>query len=635
MARGRGSRRRRSGPRRAPPPQPSSPPSLATGAATPYPAPGGGALVHAGAVLLLVAVTLALYAPALELGFFHWDDPHYVTDNPRIQGLSADHLRRVLTEPYFANYSPSHLLSYMLDHAVGGLDPRVYHLSSHLWAGACAAGVYLLALLLLGHPAHAFAAGLLFALHPAHVEAVAWISSRKDLVAAAFALPSMAAYVHARRTGGRPAYVVSVGLFVVAVAGKLSVAVVPAVLFLLDVFWERRRGWGPWLDKLPYLLPAAAIAGVVAGVQPDTRQAFEPYVFAHSILQSLWLLTGFGETVLARGRPDPPATVLVHGLVLVGAAAVFLLPLLPWRRVPAPPRVFLAWIALALVPSQALSFIHPVADRYLFFPSAGAILLVVWGGAALARRGDRRTTAALAVGLAILAGLWTRATLAYLDEWRDPRSVWHAASTRSADVAPILFLGAHYQDRADALDALPESSAERARAEALARSVWREDPRLAALLDEWAAGVRGPLTDAFQEALRARARERLEAALARKGDRVLPNLHLRMARLAVGRGDLDEALTWYERAFVESRRHTLERFRQEQEAGIYYSVGMVHAAKGDCVRALKWLAQAAAAQAALDPPPVPSLERDRRRLAADCPDYGAAGDASPAPSPPR
>src|SRR5262249_16761662 len=154
------------------------------------------------------------------------DDPQYVVDNPWIRGIVFENLRHILSKPYFANYSPVHLLSYSFDYVFAGLNAFVFHLSSNIWGGVVAGFVFLLSFSLTGSGLVAVAGAALFIVHPAHVEAIAWISSRKDLVAAAFALPSMFAYLRYRQGGSaaRRWYVASVLLFFFAVAGKLSVA---------------------------------------------------------------------------------------------------------------------------------------------------------------------------------------------------------------------------------------------------------------------------------------------------------------------------------------------------------------------------------------------------------------------------
>ena len=187
-------------------------------------------------VFLCVAAPVALYAGDLHLGFFRIDDPQYVVGNAWIQGVTWEHTRQILSSPYYLNYSPLHLFSYMLYHTIAGLKAYAFHLSSNLWAGIVAGFVYLVALALTQHRLTAIAAAVLFVVHPVHVEAVAWISSRKDLVAAAFLLPGFLAYLKYRQRSAIGWYLASLLLFVFALLGKLSVVAFPAVLLSLDLF---------------------------------------------------------------------------------------------------------------------------------------------------------------------------------------------------------------------------------------------------------------------------------------------------------------------------------------------------------------------------------------------------------------
>src|SRR5207247_7613405 len=100
--------------------------------------------------LLLMVATVALYVGDLRLGFFAVDDPQYVVDNPWIRGVTFENLRHILTTPYFANYSPVHLFSYMLDYVFAGLNAFAFHLSINLCGGFVAGFGFLLALALQG-----------------------------------------------------------------------------------------------------------------------------------------------------------------------------------------------------------------------------------------------------------------------------------------------------------------------------------------------------------------------------------------------------------------------------------------------------------------------------------------------------
>src|SRR4030095_13651395 len=93
---------------------------------------------NTGIFFLFVIVTAFLYSGDLHLGFFRVDDQQYIVRNPWIQGVTAENISNILSKPYFVNYSPVHLFSYMIDFAIGGLNAFVFHMSSNIWAGIVA-----------------------------------------------------------------------------------------------------------------------------------------------------------------------------------------------------------------------------------------------------------------------------------------------------------------------------------------------------------------------------------------------------------------------------------------------------------------------------------------------------------------
>src|SRR5213594_583161 len=141
----------------------------------------------------------------------------------------------------------------------------------------------------------------------------------------------------------------------------------------------------------------------------------------------------------------PPAVLL-----LLGIAA----PLLLRRRAPVT-MTLIYWILFALIPAQVLSFIHPVADRYLFFPSVGFVILITLWALAIGERYGRRGVIASAGLLLLGLVLWGRATVVYLSEWQDPRSVWDKAVQKSSDPDVYHMLGAQYLNLAQRLGVKP------------------------------------------------------------------------------------------------------------------------------------------------------------------------------------
>ena len=108
--------------------------------------------------VLIVIAAAVLYVGDLSLDFFSLDDPGYVINDPWIKKLSVENITHIFTTPYFANYSPFHLLSYSIDYAIAGNSPFAFHLSSNIWGAIVAGFVFLSALALTGNRLVAIAA---------------------------------------------------------------------------------------------------------------------------------------------------------------------------------------------------------------------------------------------------------------------------------------------------------------------------------------------------------------------------------------------------------------------------------------------------------------------------------------------
>ncbi len=205
------------------------------------------------AILVLVALGAAAFWPVLGYPFLNWDDHAYVSENPWIRSLAPAAVARIFSPAAIvvANWAPVTLLSYALDHAIGGLDPRVYHRTNlllHLTSGVL---VYFLCRGVLGRRSAAWAGALLFLVHPIQVESVAWVAERKNVLSLALAL---GAFLIARGAGsvrtatgaggvrgatgaggvrGAPAtrrHAAALVLFAAALLAKATVVVLPLLL---------------------------------------------------------------------------------------------------------------------------------------------------------------------------------------------------------------------------------------------------------------------------------------------------------------------------------------------------------------------------------------------------------------------
>ena len=574
----------------------------------------------------LIGLTWYLYLPDLQLGFFTLDDSNYVLVNRQIEALSGENIWKMWTQPYFANYSPMHLMSYAFDYAVGKDDPGVYHASSNLWAGVVAGFVYLFALLLMQDRWIAVAAGVLFAAHPVHVEAVAWISSRKDLVAAAFALPAMICYLFYSNRGKRQWlwYAASLILFLLAIAGKQSVAVVPVQLFFFDLLARGRLNWRIVLDKLPYVVMVAYFAIRTMAAQPHAGHDIDIYVISRAICDSLWLLTGFADYVIYRFRPPSEVLLAVKAFFWLLPAIVVALIALPRKYNVTMPLLLVYWVIQGLLPAQALALVHPVSDRYAFFPSVALVILIAWAVVTLGRRFRSAGIAAGTIVLVVIAAMWAQNTRAYLAEWNDPRSIWHAAAQKSGEINNLHYLGSRYQLVAMNVAGLYRIGRRPSEDSfAFARVHWANDPRLENLLTEWDTENRvASVSREFVIELREFAWQQYEAALEVLNTRVDPNLFFRRGNLRVTRGEYEAARQEFARAWVHGRLIKLQSHKRYVEIQYHYSIGQAYISEGRYHDSLPWMQNAEKLQKSYGITVIanlPALVRNWERIAASKP----------------
>ena len=570
--------------------------------------------VNSGIVFLCIVATALLYAGDLHLGFFRIDDPQYVVSNPWIQGITWKNLAQILSNPYYLNYSPLHLLSYTLDYAVAGLNAYAFHLSSNLWAGVVAGFVYLVALALTRRRITAVVAVLLFIVHPAHVEAVAWISNRKDLVAAAFVLPCFLAYFKYRQLGAIIWYLLSLLLFLFALLGKLSVAAFPAVLLVVDLVIEKRPLRRSVIDKIPFIVLAAILAITVHYAQPSTGLQPDPAVHARAFLQSLWLLAGLGNYVIYR---VPPASG--HGLSqLIGLIILAGLFILPWflrKRFPTA-TVSIYWILFTYLPTQVLPFSYPVTDRYLFLPSVGAVILIAWLCIKATGQLQKWRVAAATTLVMVVSFTWLTKTIGYLSEWRDARSVWFAGIQKSNDFHVYYELGWEYLEKAASFGTKrrnPPLPPEEARHYALV--AWKGDPRLPELMSELVHDQHsGPIENAFKEYLQTKAAENFDHALARKGEHITPALFFSRGVFFVDKGDMQSAKKEFLAEIDEASSLPDSDARQEPLISGYYNLAVVEERLGHSKEALSWIRLAEKEQNKLGRTVIPEITAARQKL---------------------
>lgn len=206
--------------------------------------------------VLILVITFMAFAPCLKNGFIDsWDDREYVTQNTVIQHLSPHSMARIFSTFFASTYLPLTMLSYMFDYRFFRLDPFGYHLTNLIFHLLNCLLVFWFVRLLSWNALVSFIAAIFFGVHPLHVESVAWISERKDVLYSFFFLLSMICYCHylqTRKTG--KVYWLAVVFFVFSLISKAMAITLPLLLLLTDYLKGRKYDRGMIADKIPFLI---------------------------------------------------------------------------------------------------------------------------------------------------------------------------------------------------------------------------------------------------------------------------------------------------------------------------------------------------------------------------------------------
>lgn len=433
---------------------------------------------------LLVAVTLVVYWQTIGFEFVNMDDFTYITRNPNVlKGLSFENLEWAFTTTYFANWHPLTWLSFMLDVELYGQNAGGFHLTNVAWHVANV----LLLFAVLRQMTHAtwksaFVAAL-FAVHPLHVESVAWISERKDVLSTFFGLLAIGAYARYTRHLKFTWYLAALVAFTLSLMSKQTLVTLPFVLLLLD-FWplnrfvcnapdsgqvaeqqralpktdhrwvtdSHRRWQRLLLEKLPFFVLSAlfCVVAVIAqmgggGMRLSTQLSLVTRCLNAVVAYVLYIKKTFWPINLAAFYPHPQesiatAEVIAAALILV---LVTVAVLAAAKRCPYLP-VGWFWFLGTLVPVIGLVQIgeHQMADRYTYVPIIGLFVSVTWLVSQIC--GQR---ALLLVGGAGLIVVLTATASVQTFYWSGSISLFeHALSVTDGNYLAHANLGGAFQD---------------------------------------------------------------------------------------------------------------------------------------------------------------------------------------------
>ncbi len=383
--------------------------------------------------LLMIVVTFAVYWQVGGYQFVNFDDGKYIFENPHVRpGLTADGFIWAFTSTYASNWHPLTWLSHMLDVQLFGLDPGPHHLVNVLFHSINTVLLFLLLLRMTGAYWQSVFVAALFALHPLHVESVAWVAERKDVLSAFFWMVTLLLYAWYVKRPGPTRYLLTLCSFALGLMAKPMLVTLPIVLLLLD-YWplgrlqfgqaglltrkepasaaQKRFPWSLLWEKAPFfaLTAASSIVTIYAQHKGGAMSSIKVVPITFRFINALWAYVLYLAKMvwpvdLAVLYPLPITLTIAQGLF----AGAFLggVSFLVIRSAKRHPYFLVGWLwyLVTLVPVIGLVQVgsQSMADRYTYLPLIGIFIMLAWGMRIAAGNDRVRRAAVSAVAIILL-----------------------------------------------------------------------------------------------------------------------------------------------------------------------------------------------------------------------------------------
>jgi len=392
--------------------------------------------------IVLILATLAVFWQVNQYSFVNFDDHVYVTQNIHIQsGITLDGCRWALGTHYLGLWNPLVWLSFMFDYQLYGLNAGSYHLTNLILHILSALLLFWLFNRMTGAIWKSAFVAAFFALHPLHVESVAWIAERKDVLSAFFWMLTLCLYVYYTEKPVIKRYLPVVFSFVVALMSKPMVVTLPVIMILLD-YWPlgrfelRKSDLMLWQlrEKTPFFILSAVLVFITLynPSQQDTslkafslipRLANAPVAFVTYLEKTFW---PHDMAVFYPFSDQLPVWQVLEATILIIVISVTVIVMA--KRLP---YLFVGWMWYAITIAPVIGIIqisvtapYAMADRYHYLPSIGLAVMLAWGIPALISSEAIRKKIILPVGIAAIAIL-AFLTWQQCGYWKDSMDLWN------------------------------------------------------------------------------------------------------------------------------------------------------------------------------------------------------------------
>jgi Flp pilus assembly protein TadD len=403
-------------------------------------------------------LTFFTFQTCLQNGFTNWDDPEYLLNNPSVQKLSLHNIQQFFGTHLTGKYHPFPLLSFALDYHFFQANPVVYHSHNLLLHLINTALVFLWIYSLLRNEGLALLTALFFGIHPLHVEPIAWVAARKELLFTSFYLLSLLCYMQNRRTSSsrriRWWYFLSIGCFLCALLSKVMAVSLPLVLLLMDRIDGQRLSKPLLMDKIPYFCLSFIFTLITMGAvhAAQAMPASDMYpIWIRGIFSLYAIILYLGKLCLPLSLsafyPLPSIDAFIIGMAVIAAVIIGGLAWLIRKE------RYLCFgyffFLVTLIPALHLVAINDsiIYDRFVYLPSIGVLLILAYS---IQRgwqtwRGSLVTRSLLLIGISAYVGWLGLISSDRCLVWRNSETLWLDVLKKYPDV-PLAHhnLAAHY-----------------------------------------------------------------------------------------------------------------------------------------------------------------------------------------------
>jgi hypothetical protein len=365
--------------------------------------------------IVLIMATLAVYWQVNKFDFISIDDPVYVTENIIVQsGITLNGVHWAFSNIDAMHWHPITWISLMFDYELFGLNAGGYHVTNLILHILSTLLLFLLFCRMTGEIwKSAFVAGL-FALHPLHVESVAWIAERKDVLSAFFWMLTLCLYVYYTEKPAVRRYLLVIFSFVLALMSKPMVVTLPLIMILLD-YWPLKRFESKkdnlilWQlkEKLPFFILSAVFFIITLYAQHN--RPIEHFPLSSRIANALvsivsYMQKTFWPNDMVYFYPFPVQSPVLPAIAASLLIIIFSAAVIVWAKRMPYLLVGWLWYLITLLPVIGIIQIgeYAMADRYHYLPSIGIAFMLAWGMPLLFRREDLGKKVLLPAGIAVL-----------------------------------------------------------------------------------------------------------------------------------------------------------------------------------------------------------------------------------------